>query len=298
MKTELLTQNRTEEFKEYCRKYRTEQDESFLYEEDLKNFIPGKDNPTCLLLEEDGTLVGAASILMDSYFRSGRKGRFRIIHTIKPSKEAFKLMLEALLPYMEDIDALHAFLPDPMKHIGRIWEELGFMVERYCYVLVREDIEVESPVFPEGMELRTFEFEKDEEAWCKVRNEAFANLKGNEIPVTPEMVNEAQRKEEYLEGGMQILWKGMEPIAVVKSIKDFDEGKDYNFIGPLAVLPDYQGMGIGRGLLRAALQLGRSIGYPNAMLCVNAENEKAVELYLKEGFKQHLLATCYKYELK
>ncbi|MNW68105.1 ribosomal-protein-alanine N-acetyltransferase [compost metagenome] len=68
-------------------------------------------------------------------------------------------------------------------------------------------------------------------------------------------------------------------------------------IGPLALLPEYQGKGLGRVLLRAALHLSKNKGYNRSILCVNAENERAQALYTGEGFKQVEAAACYKYDL-
>ena len=38
MKVEALKMERLEDFREYCKKYRKELDDSFLYDEDLQNF--------------------------------------------------------------------------------------------------------------------------------------------------------------------------------------------------------------------------------------------------------------------
>jgi GNAT superfamily N-acetyltransferase len=43
---------------------------------------------------------------------------------------------------------------------------------------------------------------------------------------------------------------------------------------------------LGRSLLRAVLLFAKDKGYKAAILCVNAENERAKALYIQEGFKQ------------
>lgn len=66
-------------------------------------------------------------------------------------------------------------------------------------------------------------------------------------------------------------------------------------IGPLAVLPEAQGRGLGRILLRAALWFAGEQSYARTILCVNAENERAQALYIGEGFKQAEALACLAY---
>ena len=69
-------------------------------------------------------------------------------------------------------------------------------------------------------------------------------------------------------------------------------------IGPLAILPEYQGKGLGRQLLRASLQFAKENSYKRTILSVNGENERAQALYIQEGFKQVEGVTCYQFELE
>ena len=68
-------------------------------------------------------------------------------------------------------------------------------------------------------------------------------------------------------------------------------------IGPLAIIPEYQGKGLGRILLRTILNFAKDKNYKRTILCVNAENERAKALYIQEGFKQVEGVVCYKYDL-
>ena len=69
-------------------------------------------------------------------------------------------------------------------------------------------------------------------------------------------------------------------------------------IGPIAVLPAHQGKGLGKQLLRTAVEFAGKMNFKKTMLCVNADNERAKELYLKEGFVQTEGVTAYDYLLK
>ena len=51
------------------------------------------------------------------------------------------------------------------------------------------------------------------------------------------------------------------------------------------VKKEWQGKGIGRKLMESALAVLKESGYKNVSLTVELDNEKAVSLYEKEGFK-------------
>jgi mycothiol synthase len=63
MRVEPLGHERLADFVKYCLKHRKEVDESFLYDEDLHAFRPGKDNPTYVLVDVQGELIGVASLI-------------------------------------------------------------------------------------------------------------------------------------------------------------------------------------------------------------------------------------------
>ncbi|MDA3812207.1 MAG: GNAT family N-acetyltransferase, partial [Spirochaetaceae bacterium] len=75
------------------------------------------------------------------------------------------------------------------------------------------------------------------------------------------------------------------PVGVIKVSKDEQENENFGFIGPIAVLPEYQNKGLGRNMLRAIVRLISEWGWKSS-LCVNADNKDAISLYLKEGFKK------------
>nr|WP_281269479.1 GNAT family N-acetyltransferase [Fontibacillus phaseoli] len=104
-------------------------------------------------------------------------------------------------------------------------------------------------------------------------------------------------RDDALEGGMLVLYHGGRPVGIVRGTRDKYEGAPIMNIGPLALIPEYQGRGLGRMLLRAALSFAVEQGYAQAILCVNAENERAKGLYLQEGFSQVEAAANYRYDL-
>jgi len=112
------------------------------------------------------------------------------------------------------------------------------------------------------------------------------------------MVHKLVSETEYLEGGLIFLLHGDKPIGIVRGARDEYEGEPCMNIGPIAVLPAHQGKGLGKQLLRTAVEFAGKMNFKKTMLCVNADNERAKELYLKEGFVQTEGVTAYEYLLK
>lgn len=298
MKVEALKMERQGDFFEYCKKHRKELDDSFLYDEDLENFKADAENPTYIMTDSNGQIKGAASLILDDYHRRGNRARFRIFHCESHDDQDYKRLFEALLKHTMSLDHVFLFVPLLNEKLKVVMEKLNFDVERYTFLLVREDLEVRELAIPKGYQIKSFQPGKDEGAWCLVRNAAFSTLKGSETAITPEMVAKMPAESDYLDGGMMILYENDEPVGVVRGSDDEYEGSPIMNIGPVAVLPEYQGRGLGRVLVRAAIKFSKDKGYKRCVLCVNGDNEQAKALYLQEGFEQTEGVVCYRYELK
>lgn len=297
MKIEALKNDRIQDFIKYCKKHKMEIDDSFLYDEDLKDFKPDEDNPTYIAIDEDNEIKAVASLIADEYNRRGKKGRFRIFHSEIQKVECYDMLLKAILKHTEGLDKLNTFVPLVNEELMKMMEALDFDIERYIYLLLRDDLEVPDYDLPEGYDIRAFRPGRDEESWCEVRNSAFATLQGSETPLTSEQVAKMVQADDYIEGGLMILYHNEKPVGVVKGSKDEYEDKPIMNIGPLAIIPQYQGRGLGRILLRASIKFAKDNGYDRTILCVNAENERAKALYIQEGFRQVEGVVCYRYDL-
>lgn len=297
MKVEALKTEKLEDFKAYCKKHRKELDDSFLYDEDLHNFKVDEENPTYIMTDSSGIIKGAVSLILDDYHRKGKRARFRIFHTVSHDDKSYQQLFEEILNHTKSLNHVFLFVPLLNQKLKDAMERLKFDVERYTFLLVREDFEVRAPAIPQGFEIRGFRPGADEADWCTVRNAAFSKLKGSETPITPEMVAKMPSDSDYLEGGMMILYENDKPVGVVRGTDDEYEESPIMNIGPLAILPEYQGKGLGRVLLRAAIKFSKEKGYKRCVLCVNADNEQAKALYLQEGFQQTEGVVCYRYEM-
>ncbi|WHT49538.1 hypothetical protein QNH10_08530 [Sporosarcina thermotolerans] len=98
---------------------------------------------------------------------------------------------------------------------------MQFTIERYAYFLTREAIDIAQPNLPKDYSFKTFEFNKDEVDYLYVRNTGFATLKGSETPLTVEDVKNMENKEDYLEGGISLLYHQEKPVGSYAHLESF-----------------------------------------------------------------------------
>lgn len=270
-------------FVKFCQRVREVVGDSYLEDHELEAFLPTEENPSYLLYDGEN-LLGAASLMVE---QDNRTARFRILHSTIPSKEAYQSLFEAILEDIEDIDidTLTSIFPLALKQAMVILLDLSFEVERYIFVLERLLIDCPESDFPDGYTIRPMIENKEEAYFCDVRNAAFADLKGSN-PITVSKAITMQQSTDYLIGGTLLLFDGDSPVGTVRVGKEPDGSEEIASVLSLSVLPSYKGLGLGRNLLRAALQHARSFGLPKVYLCVNADNEHASSLYIQEGFEK------------
>ncbi len=297
MKIVQLNKERINDFFDYCKRHRGHVDDSFLYDEDFEKFQLGNDNPTYLVTYDDEKIVGAASLILDEYNRSGKKGRFRIFHSEINDIAIYKGLLQSILVQIEGIEKVFTFVPTNNKELLDNIAALNFVIERYVFLLIRELDDIPDVIMPQDYTIRPVELNRDEENWCKVRNAAFATVRGNETPVTSNMVKEMILSSDNIEGGAMILYHKDNAVGCIRCSYDDFENEPIVNIGAIAVIPEYQGKGLGRLLLRAGLNFAKNKAYAKTYLSVNADNEKAKSLYIQEGFRQAEAVVCYYYEV-
>ncbi|RPI19579.1 MAG: GNAT family N-acetyltransferase [Ignavibacteriae bacterium] len=292
MKAIELPEKLIPEFIEYCNKYGHEQDESYLPD---KSFKPGSDDPTIILIE-DNKITGAASLILHPEYRELKKGRFRIFHSIRKDAECYSMLLENLVRCAHGIKNVYCFIQDKYEDVRRIWEEIGFEIERYSWVLSRETGNHQPAAFPAGFYLKPLHGSNDEQAFCDTINIAFEKHAGHRH-MRRAMIEEFKTEAGYLNDGLYLLWDQNKPVGTMHLVEESENGIPILFIQALSILPGYQGKGLGKNLLRAALEYGERKGYKIAALSVNAENENAANLYIREGFKMNELFICYHKDL-
>jgi mycothiol synthase len=291
-----LEEDRIEQFIDYCRNYGYEHDDSYIGEDDLntRDFIPDEGNPTYIVTDETSRIVGAASLMINE-FQNYNKCRIRILHCISGDKEVYLKMINSLLSHVV-VDNIYLFLPEDKNNIGEILKECGFKIQRYSYVLVKKDCEYKKPVFPKGFYLKPYRINTDDDIWCNIINTCFATLAGH-MDMKSDLLYKYLISENYLEGGLMILWNTVMPIGLLHVAKQNGGSKVMASIEQIAIIPEYQGKGLGRNLLRAGIDFGKRNGLSDTSLSVNGENSKAANLYISEGFIKEVALVCYNKKL-
>jgi mycothiol synthase len=293
-----LTADRINEFREYFEKYSHQQDESF---PPLDGYRVRDDESAFLLIGEKNEIIGSAVLMLHDEYIEAAEARFRMFHCIEPVPEQYKQLLDAILTNIKTnsikLKSIYAFIESKYKVTADIWEEIGFEARRFSWILERSVENSVDPAFPEGYEMRTFRDGIDENAWCSIINEAFEHTLGH-VRMYPEKIIEWRKEPTYINGGMKLLWHDGKPLATVALLKEENDGEDVIFIEAVGVLNSYQRKGLGRNILRYGVRFAKDFGVKRVMLSVNAENEKAAELYFNEGFTKEALYICYHFNIK
>lgn len=290
MKVSYLEEQRIGDFIDYCNRYCKEHDESFLPD---KGFKPDEENPTYILLDDKDAIIGTVSLIVTHGFKSSRRGRFRIMHTTQRSLEAYRMLLDAILEHTKDIDNIYLFIQENRKDdVGRILESLDFAVQRYAWHLERPCQGGAAPDFPAGYELRPLRWDEDEPIWQRINSITFAKLAGH-VDMTVDDVKKLRSEETHLDSGMLLLWKDDEPVGTIRITKELENGGHIAFVSAVGVLPEHQGKGLATNMIRAALAYGKNLGLRKSGLSVNAENDRAANIYLREGYEKIETFICY-----
>jgi mycothiol synthase len=271
-------------FLEYCSRNEKAHDESYLSAGELKKFTI-KDNITFILTdsENENSIKGVFSIMLN------RKRRVRIYHVEEGNSDEYLLLHKAMINELkksEEVCSYSMFITEPgNESIIEILNDLGLNLLRFIFVLERELSPVETAIMPEGYTLNSMNFPDDAAVWAEIRNLSMKNLLGYKYYGKDFFLN-MNKEEEYLNECTLILRHGDKAVGIIKAEQDDQENGIFGFIGPIAVLPDYQGKGLGRYMLRHTVNiLTEKYNWPSS-LCVNAENEDALKLYLQEGFRK------------
>lgn len=282
MTIEVLNSRTVPEFLEYCRKYEKAHDESFLSPGELKKFRL-EENITLILkdTEDDNPVKGAFCLIPE------RNNRARIFHCEDGEFRSYMMLHKKMLNELEKQGASQSyslFITEPRNESTiNIMTDLGLGLLRYIYVLERELLPVGKCTLPEGYTLSPMKFPEDAGDWADIRNTSMKDLLGYKY-YGRDFFLKMNEEEEYLEDCTLILRDGDKAVGIIKVEQEHQENRSSGFIGPIAILPSHQGQGLGRCILRSAINiLIEKYNWP-VSLCVNAENEDALALYLQEGF--------------
>jgi mycothiol synthase len=276
-------------FLSYCRAYGDEHDESYVPDE---GWAFGDDAPSFAALGLGGELVGAAAALLGPSYRAARRARIAVLHA--QDEAAYAPLAAALFEALAAAaDEAYLFIPAALKATRATFEGLGFRYERTAYLMAAATRAVPSaPAAPTGYRLEAVDPRDGTAvaAFVAVRNRNFAELKGS-VEARVEDIAAFASSPEYLPGGLLLaLAPDGSPCGTLRLERDDEEGS--GFIGTIAVDKAHRGRGLARYLVRTALRLSAEVGFTEAFLSVNAENENALRLYRSEGFREVKAMDC------
>lgn len=276
------------EYVRYCGRYGAEHDDSFLPDD---TFVPTDEYPAYLLLASDDA-VGAVGLMCTQRSRELGHARLTILHAVEQSPAAYAPLLAAIRQHTHDLQSVYGFLPEAKAGARRSWEALGFVVERYVYWMAYLSHQVSPMPVPEGYSLTalTPADEAGIRELCDLWNRNYGGQLGF-VGATPETIRTSFDGEDHIPGGVLLLRHGSTPVGTVHVCRE-TEPKSAG-VGMLSVHPDYRGRGLGRLLLRRAIEVALRNGLSPAYLSVNAANPSAVRLYRSVGFVEDTVMVCY-----
>lgn len=257
---------------------------------------PGAEAWTGLTVRAAGdVLVGYAHIRWNA---PGRNPRIALEIASRPEVRGpvTRVLLNAVEPTIAAAGGTAHLWTHRVEPAGALPEAMGWTVQRELAHMTRPLDQAPVPVLPEGVTVAAFRPGTDGEAFLRVNNAAFGDHPENGGWDAAEL---ARRLDlDWVDpDGIRCAWRGEEMIA-------FHWTKDHRRIpgapadAPgevyvLAVHPDAQGGGLGRGMLDEGLAHLHRQGCRTVELYVDRASAGAYRLYERNGFELANLDVCW-----
>ena len=250
------------------------------------NSNPDLWNNTIIFEDAQNKIIGFASILKLPIY----KDEWFVIYGIEPEYFESKLP-ETLVEKIFNKGVKSDFQELYFTSSGTVSEPfdkklrlLGFNPIHYYFFMSTEEPNIlKSPEIPKGISITGTSDIEDYKSVVSVVNEAFKeSFMWNELKVRKwrKMMEAININREYEYG---IVYKGEKCIGFCNSYIDLIE-EDVGYINTLAIIPDYQGCGIGTALFISRVNYLIQKGCRRINLPVDAKNEGALRLYERFGF--------------
>lgn len=279
-----LTEIYLTDFIEYIKKHATGYDDYFLCDEQL-NLFELEDNITYIKLEND-RITGVISIMKSFGIR------LRILHAEDLN---FDILKELHLNIMASLKQLNiskykVFIETKETEMIDIFKKLGLEIERTIYAFKRDIQDIIVPKLDSEYTVDVLKIPEDIKDYARIRNIAFKDLVGSDQREVSFFID-MDKSDDYCKETTLILRHLDKPVAIIRGAKEIEDGEEQLFIGPVAVLPDYQGKGLGKYLLSQVIQTATHMKCP-CFLSVNTNNESALSLYKNLGFYEDAIVVA------
>lgn len=160
---------------------------------------------------------------------------------------------------------------------------LGLDRVRELWVMRRPLSGLPDPADPvDGIDVRTFDVGRDEDAWLALNAEAFAHHP-EQGGITRADLDERMAEPWFDPGGFFLATRDQQLVGFHWT-KVHDETPPHGEVYVVGVSPSAQGGGLGKRLTLAGLRHLASLGLPEVILYVEADNAPAVAVYERLGF--------------
>ena len=157
----------------------------------------------------------------------------------------------------------------------------GYRHARIFWKMERPGPDPVAPEWPRGVAVRVFD--RSERAiadWNEAYNASFARHY-RYVPSTLEHARQLAATPHFLSDGLALAYRDGRCVGFCRNERIGKEAE----IGVLGVIPEAQGVGLGRALLRWGVAWFGARGDDRVTLRVDGENESALGLYRSEGFE-------------
>jgi mycothiol synthase len=268
----------------------------------------GGEAPAVHLLIRDGEkLTGYAHI--DPTDKIEGPSAELVVHPMKRRRGLGRALVTRALDVARENDSqgrLRLWAHGDHPSAGALAVSLGFTRARVLWQMRRSlYAPIAAAPLPDGVTIRAFEPERDEQAWLAVNARAFADhpeqgrwtaadlrVRMTERWFDPEGFLVAERDSD----GRLLGFHWTKIHGTVPEEEHGEPPHQHTAIGEVYVLgvdPEAHGLGLGAALTAAGLAYLRHKGLDQAMLYVDESNKAAVALYTKLGFVRWTTDTCF-----
>jgi len=222
------------------------------------------------------------------WFNKIEKNKYRINSMRLVSKYDSISNYEILLSIIKMDSSITCFCKDSDFEYN-ILQELGFK-KKDTIMEMKKSLDNHPPLQSiQDVSFYRFTRNKDEKLRCNIQNLVFGDL--CRPPISEEDILYEQRQSYYIEEGCIFIKFRNKTVGYGQIILD----KNKIYIVNFGILKDFRRQGLGESLLGYLLDIAKALNYNEVYLKCNLDNNKALNLYLSNGFtKTDLIHEMYK----